>query len=118
MYKKGDIVKGVVSGIETYGIFVKIDDDYSGLVHISEISNRFVRNISDYVKQNEIINVKILDIDNSTNHMNLSIKNVPYKIQNYKKRKKIIETKLGFKTLAYKLPFWIKDNIENYKKIS
>ena len=60
MYKKGDIVKGVVSGIESYGVFVKIDEDYSGLIHISEISNRFVRNISDYVKQNEIINVKIL----------------------------------------------------------
>lgn len=118
MYKKGDIVKGVVSGIESYGVFVKIDEDYSGLIHISEISNRFVRNISDYIKQNEIINVKILDIDKSTNHMNLSIKDIPYRIQNYKKRKKIIETKLGFKTLAYKLPFWIKENIENYKKIS
>ena len=117
MYKKGDIVKVVVSGIEPYGIFVKIDEDYSGLIHISEISNRFVRNISDYVKQNEIINAKILDIDSNTNHMNLSIKDIPYRIQNCKKRKKIIETKLGFKTLAYKLPFWINENIENYKKI-
>lgn len=118
MYKKGDIVKGIVSGIEPYGIFIKIDEDYSGLIHISEISNRFVRNISDYVEQNEIINVKILDIDVSTNHMNLSIKDIPYRIQNRRKRKKIIETKLGFKTLDYKLPFWIKENIENYKKNS
>lgn len=118
MYKKGDIVKGIVSGIEPYGVFVKINEDYSGLIHISEISNKFVKNISDYVKQNEIINVKILDIDYNTNHMNLSIKDIPYRSQNCRKRKKIIETKLGFKTLAYKLPFWIKENIENYKKIS
>ena len=111
-------VKGIVSGIEPYGIFIKIDEDYSGLIHISEISNRFVRNISDYVEQNEIINVKILDIDVSTNHMNLSIKDIPYRIQNRRKRRKIIETKLGFKTLDYKLPFWIKENIENYKKNS
>ena len=40
MYQKGDIVKGVVSGIEPYGIFVKVDSDYSGLIHISEISKK------------------------------------------------------------------------------
>lgn len=117
MYQKGDIIKGVVSGIEPYGIFVKIDDDYSGLIHISEISSKFVRNVGDYVKQGEVIKIKILDIDENNNHMNLSIKNVPYKIQNNKKRKKILETRLGFKTLEYKLPIWIKENIENYKKI-
>lgn len=118
MYQKGDIVKGVVSGIEPYGIFVKIDDDYSGLIHISEISNRFVRDVNDYVKQGEIIRVKILDIDDKVNHMNLSIKDVSYRIQNSKKRRKIVETRLGFKTLKYKLPIWIKENIENYKEIS
>lgn len=118
MYKKGDIIKGVVSGIEPYGIFVQIEDNYCGLIHISQISNGFVRNISDYVKQNEKIYVKILNIDNDKKHMDLSIKNIQYKINHNIKRKKIIETKLGFKTLAYKLPYWIKDNIENYKKIS
>ena len=64
MYQKGDIIKGVVSGIEPYGIFVKIDDDYSGLIHISEISSKFVRNVGDYVKQGEVIKIKILDIVN------------------------------------------------------
>lgn len=118
MYQKGSIIRGVVSGIEPYGIFVKIDDDYSGLIHISEISSRFVRNVGDYVKQGEVIKAKILDIDESTNHMNLSIKDIPYKTQNGRIKKKIVETKLGFKTLEYKLPIWIKENIENYKKIS
>ena len=116
MYQKGEIIKGVVSGIEPYGIFIKIDEDYSGLIHISEISNRFVRNINNYVKPGEVIKVKIIDIDDQSNHMNLSIKNIPYKIQDKKRRAKIIETKLGFKTLSYKLPIWIEENIENYKK--
>ena len=116
MYQKGEIIRGVVSGIEPYGIFIKIDEDYSGLIHISEISNRFVRNINNYVKPGEVIKVKIIDIDDQSNHMNLSIKNIPYKIQDKKRRAKIIETKLGFKTLKYKLPIWIEENIENYKK--
>ena len=81
MYQKGEIIRGVVSGIEPYGIFIKIDEDYSGLIHISEISNRFVRNINNYVKPGEVIKVKIIDIDDQSNHMNLSIKNIPYKIQ-------------------------------------
>ena len=82
MYQKGEIIRGVVSGIEPYGIFIKIDEDYSGLIHISEISNRFVRNINNYVKPGEVIKVKIIDIDDQSNHMNLSIKNhIKFKIK-------------------------------------
>ena len=44
MYKVGDIVKGVVSGIEEYGIFVTLENDFSGLIHISEITQGFVSN--------------------------------------------------------------------------
>lgn len=115
-YKKGMIVKGIITGIEPYGVFIKIDDEYTGLLHISEISTKFVRNISDFVKLNETIYVKILEIDENENHMNLSIKNINYKLNTKNKRKKIIETKLGFKTLAYKLPYWIEENIKNHKK--
>ena len=115
-YQEGEIVRGLVSGIEPYAVFVKIDEDYSGLIHISEVSNRFVQNISDYVKLNEIIKVKILSIDEKNNQLTLSIKDIPYKLHNNGKKRKIIETKQGFKTLAYKLPFWIEENVKNHKK--
>ena len=118
MYKKGDIVKGTVSGIEPYGIFVKIDDDYSGLIHISQVSSKFVRNVNDYAKINETIKAEIVSIDEASNHMTLSIKNIAYKIGSSGTRNKIIETKQGFRTLAYKLPYWIQENIENCKKNS
>lgn len=116
-YKEGNIVKCIVSGLEPYGVFVKIGDNYSGLIHISEISNKFVQNISDYVKINEIIYAKILTIDEKNSQMNLSIKNISYKMKTNGKRRKIIETKQGFNTLAYKLPYWIQENIKNNKKI-
>ena len=115
-YEKGKIIKGVVSGVTDYGIFVKIDEKYDGLVHISEISDKYVKNPQLFAGVNDIIKVKIIDIDEETSHMKLSIKSIDY---NYKKRKRrIIETKHGFDTLAYKLPFWIEDNLKKAKNIS
>ena len=116
-FSQGKIVKGVVTGIENYGIFVKFDDYYSGLIHISEISKGFVKNPSDFVKIGEIINVEILDVDNDNGQIKLSIKNIDYKVHHNIKRKKIIETSLGFKTLKYKLPFWIEENLKNNENI-
>ena len=48
-YTKGKIIQGTVTGIETYGIFVSLDEYYSGLIHISEVSHNFVKDINDYV---------------------------------------------------------------------
>ena len=44
-YEKGNIVVGQVTGIEKYGIFIGLDEFYSGLIHISEISKGYVKNI-------------------------------------------------------------------------
>ena len=41
-YKYGEIVTGYVTGIEKYGVFVSLDEYYSGLIHISEISEKYV----------------------------------------------------------------------------
>ena len=114
--KKGKIVKATVSGIESYGIFVTLDEYYSGLIHISEISNGFVKNIHDYVNVGQYIYVEILDVDDKLNRLKLSIKNINYKISVKKKKKKIVETQNGFTTLEYKLPIWIKENINKMKK--
>jgi general stress protein 13 len=112
-YMKGRILKGVVTGIEPYGVFVQFDDYYSGLIHISEISDGFVRDPGDYVKVGEIINAKIIDVDDHMGHLKLSIKNIQYKEKKITKRRKIQETSLGFKTLSYKLPFWIEESLKN-----
>lgn len=114
-FRKGNIIKATVTGIENYGVFVSSDEYYTGLIHISEISNGFVKDINDFVKIGDIISVKILDIDDDEGHLKLSIKNIDYKkIRNFK-RHKIKETSLGFKTLAYHLPIWINESLENIK---
>lgn len=111
-YRKGKIAKGTVTGIESYGIFVSLDEYYTGLIHISEISHNFVKSVNDYVTIGDVIYTEILDIDEETGHLKLSIKNINYKKLKNISRKKIPETNLGFKTLAYKLPTWIEENLK------
>lgn len=109
-YKAGDIVKGCVTGIEKYGIFVNLDNYYTGLIHISEISEKFVSNINDYVTIGETIRVKIIDKNDDDYHLKLSIKNLDYRI-NKKIRTKIKETPKGFNTLKEYLPVWIEEKL-------
>lgn len=115
-YEKGKIVKGTVSGIETYGIFVALDEEYSGLIHISEISHGFVKNINDFVNLGDNIYVEILEVDDELYRLKLSIKNINYRKNIKTKKRKIRETSLGFKTLAYNLPIWIEKSVKNEEK--
>ena len=62
-YKVGNIIKGTVTGVESYGAFVSFDEYYSGLIHISEMSHGFVKNVNDYVKIGDPIFVEVLEID-------------------------------------------------------
>lgn len=113
-YKKGSVVKGVVTGIESYGIFVAFDEFYSGLIHISEISSRFVKNPKDIVNIGDEIEVEIIGVDDENFHLNLSLKNL--EPNNIQKKKHIIETKNGFQTLANNLPNWINEQLEVVNK--
>lgn len=107
-YECGKIVTGCVTGVENYGIFVSLDEYYSGLIHISEISTKFVKDINDYVNIGETIRVKIVEKDEETFHLKLSIKDIDYRV-NSKRRNKIQETEKGFETLSIKLEDWIED---------
>lgn len=105
-YKVGEIVKGKVTGIENYGIFLLIDDDITGLIHISELSDSFVKDVSEYADINEIIKARVLEYDEENNKMKLSVKNLDYREEN-NKIKGIVETKTGFKNLSSELKKWI-----------
>lgn len=114
-YKKGTYVIGTVTGIEKYGIFIKLDDEYNGLIHISEIAKTYIKNINKYVSVGDQIKVKIIGIDEKNKHLKLSIKNFNYRNLN-NNRIKIEETKTGFKPLQEKLYSWIAKKIELIRK--
>ena len=113
-YKVGDVITCVVSGIEPYGIFVSVEKKYSGLIHISEISNEFVRNVNDYVKVGDTIFSKIIDIDERTHQLKLSIKDIDYAHSGLERE--CIDTKQGFQSLKENLPKWMEEKINEYEK--
>jgi len=114
-YEKGNVVTGCVTGIEKYGIFVGLDEFYSGLIHISEISSNFVRNVSDYVTVGETIRVRIMDVDEENYHVKLSIRDLDYRVS-MKNRSKILEVGGGFHPLEKRLDGWISDKIKEISK--
>ena len=116
-YKEGDIVKAKITAIEKYGAFASIDEEYSGLIHISEITEKFVRDITEYVEIGDEINVKILLIPEEHNQLRLSTKNVNQDLHKSKK-KKIKETVFGFYLLKTALPGWISKKMEEINKNS
>ena len=73
-YYPGNVVSGKVVGLKPYGVFISLDDDMMGLLHISEISNGFVEDINKYVKIGDILQTKILDIDYDEKKAKLSLK--------------------------------------------
>lgn len=109
-YEEGIIVKGRVTGIQPYGAFISLDDYFNGLIHISEISHGFVRQIDDFVKVGETIDVKILEVDESQHLLKLSIKDIDYRKNSpfNRNRVHIKETMHGFRNLQKALPEWIK----------
>lgn len=114
-YEKGKIVTGQVTGIEKYGIFVSLDEFYSGLIHISEISDGFVKNVNDYVKVGETIRAVIVDVDDDNYHLKLSIKNINYKTKR-RNQQALTETELGFLPLGEKLHGWMEEKLKEIKK--
>ncbi len=113
-YKVGDIISGQVTGIEKYGIFVNIDPWYDGLIHISEVSSNYVKDIHDYVKIGETIYCQVLAVDEDNLHLKLSIKDINYKSEPPKEG--VIETRKGFLPLKENLDDWINEKLAIYKK--
>ena len=73
-YKPGMVVRGKVTKITNFGVFVELEDDLEGLLHISELADHKVENPQDVVSANEEIDVKILRVDTSDRKIGLSLK--------------------------------------------
>ncbi len=69
----GEILEGKITGITKFGAFVALPEGKSGMVHISEVANSFVNDIKDFVKIDDAVRVKIINIDDQ-GRINLSIK--------------------------------------------
>ncbi len=68
------VTKGTVSRIEKFGAFVDIGAERPGLVHISEMTHDYIKNVSDVVKEGDEVEVKVLDVDRKKKQIKLSMK--------------------------------------------
>lgn len=59
----GEIVEGKVTDVMQYGVFVKLDGGKSGLVHISEVSRKYVEDINQVIKVGDVVKVKVISVD-------------------------------------------------------
>ena len=73
-YQPGMVVRGKVTKITNFGVFVELEDDLEGLLHISELADHKVDNPQDVVKADEEIDVKILRVDINDRKIGLSLK--------------------------------------------
>ncbi len=72
--KKDMVVKGKVVRLERFGAFVDIGAERPGLIHISELTHDYIRNVEEVVKEGDEVEVKILDIDRKKKQIKLSRK--------------------------------------------
>ena len=114
-FQIGDIMVGEVTGIQPYGAFIRFPNEECGLIHISEISSYFVRNITDYVNIGQQVRVKIIGIVEDKKMYKLSLKQVAERRrQNIRKmsdplpiRKRVTISKDDFAPLKEHLQQWI-----------
>lgn len=74
--KENMVLKGTVRNVTDFGAFVDIGVKHDGLVHISQLSNNFVKNPSDVVAVGDIVDVKVIGIDSEKQKVSLSMKEV------------------------------------------
>lgn len=125
-FEIGSIVTGKVTGIQPYGAFVALDESTQGLVHISEVTHGFVKDINDHLKVGDEVQVKILSVDENAGKIGLSIRateeapertEAPAKKAPKKQRTAAAAIKAttndsseGFNTLKDKLQEWIEQS--------
>lgn len=133
-YEVGRELTGKVTGIQPYGAFVALDENTQGLVHISEITHGYVKDVSEHLAVGDEVNVKVLSVDDKAGKISLSIKatqEAPEKLEEVARPKKERKPRpqqaskqqqqldtanaSGFNTLKDKLEDWIKQSSDREK---
>ena len=118
-YQVGQLVIGKVYNVKPYALFMSFEDGVTGLLHISEISDSFIRDIEKYGSVGDEIKVKILAIDDDNGFLRVSYKQVPPEeaySSHTNTRKLPTVTEDEFLPLKEKLDEWINDAYSKIEK--
>ncbi|MGM9904571.1 S1 RNA-binding domain-containing protein [Enterococcus hirae] len=110
-YRIGQIINGRITGIQPYGAFVSLDEETQGLIHVSEVQSGFTKSIHTLLKVGQPVTVQIIDIDEYSKKISLSLRTlekkatpIPYRRKRYFTNK---NKRIGFATIEEQLPIWI-----------
>ena len=110
-FKEGDVVEGRITGVQPYGIFIKLNDECNGLVHASELDKLESGNPNRFFKVGQPVKVKILRIKPSGRQAVLRI----HRGAESKRRMgaSSFETSGGFNGIKKQMAIWIQDAKDN-----
>ena len=91
-FKVGDLVKGTVAKIASFGAFVSLDGDIDGLIHISQLSEEHVEKVKYVIKVGDDVDARVIKVDKIERRIGLSIKAVAYTEEELKKESASFET--------------------------
>ncbi|HHV43288.1 MAG TPA: S1 RNA-binding domain-containing protein [Firmicutes bacterium] len=89
----GSVVEGRVTGITNFGAFVELSSGETGLIHISEVADAYVKDIKDFLQEDQIIKVKVINIEDGK--IGLSLRRVNDAPRRSKQDLKAFEEKLN-----------------------
>ena len=119
-YKIGDIVIGKVNQVRPYALFLTFDDGTNGLLHISELSDSYIRDIEKFGSVGDEIKVKVLSIDSTNGFLRVSYKAIPdsekYSTHDNSNRRIPEFDEADFTDLEQKLPEWINETLKKAKE--
>ena len=119
-YKVGDILIGKVNQVRPYALFLTFEDGRNGLLHISELSDNYIRDIEKYGSVGDEIKVKILSIDKDNGFLRVSYKAIPdeekYTSHNDSVHHFAQFDQADFHDLEEKLPEWIEETLSKMKE--
>ena len=118
--KIGDIIIGKVNQIRPYALFLTFENGQRGLLHISELSDNYIRDIEKFGTVGDDIKVKVLSIDPSNGFLRVSYKAIPveerYNTHDESRHLSAQFDEADFHDLEEKLPEWINETLEKAKE--
>ena len=91
-FKVGDIAKGTVAKIASFGAFVSLEGDIDGLIHISQLSEEHVERVKDILNVADEVEARVIKVDKIERRIGLSIKAVEYSAEQLQKESQSFET--------------------------
>ena len=119
-YQVGDLIIGKITSVKPYALFLTFENGCNGLLHISELSDSYIRDIEKYGSVGDEIKVKVISIDEANGFLRVSYKKVPeaerYSTHVNEARIYLEESEKDFSELEKRLPIWIEETLKKVKE--